>query len=73
MFRRPVYKDGRAIDPGYVTVFMNGVLVQDHAALEGHTGHKARSKRAPFPEKGPLVLQDHSWAVRFRNIWIRRL
>ncbi|HWH71884.1 MAG TPA: DUF1080 domain-containing protein, partial [Candidatus Sulfotelmatobacter sp.] len=26
VFRRPVYKDGKAVDPGYVTVFVNGVL-----------------------------------------------
>src|SRR5215472_9447438 len=31
VFRRPIYKDGQAVDPGSVTVFCNGVLVQDHA------------------------------------------
>ena len=35
VFRRPIYKDGKAVDPGYVTVFVNGVLVQDHVELEG--------------------------------------
>jgi hypothetical protein len=30
VFRRPVYREGKAIDPGYLTVFCNGVLVQDH-------------------------------------------
>jgi prepilin-type processing-associated H-X9-DG protein len=73
VFRRPIYNEGQLMDPGYVTVFVNGVLVQDHTALEGPTGHMARSRRVPFPEKGPLALQDHGCPVRFRNIWYRPL
>jgi hypothetical protein len=73
VFRRPIYKDGQAIDPGSVTVFLNGVLVQDHTRLEGGTGHMARSKPGPFPDAGPLKLQDHGNPVRFRNIWYRPL
>ena len=73
VFRRPVYKEGQLVDPGYVTVFVNGVLAQDHAALEGPTGHKKRAHQAPFPEDGPLALQDHGSPVRFRNIWYRPL
>jgi hypothetical protein len=61
------------VDPGYVTVFENGVLVQDHTMLEGGTGHMARSKPGAFPEAGPLKLQDHGNPVRFRNIWYRPL
>jgi hypothetical protein len=73
VFRRPIYKDGKAIDPGYVTVFENGVLMQDHTMLEGGTGHMARAKPGPFPDKGPLKLQDHGNPVRYRNIWYRPL
>jgi hypothetical protein len=73
VFRRPIYKDGKQLDPGYVTVFENGVLVQDHAMLEGPTGHMARSKPGPLPEVGPLKLQDHGNPVRYRNIWYRPL
>lgn len=73
VFRRPIYKDGKEVDPGYVTVFENGVLVQDHTRLEGETGHMRRSKPAPFPETAPLQLQDHGNPVRYRNIWYRPL
>jgi hypothetical protein len=73
IFRRPVYKDGVALDPGYVTVIENGVVVQDHTMLEGPGGHMARSKIGPFPEVGPLKFQDHGNPVRYRNVWIRPL
>ena len=73
VFRRPVFKAGKELDPGYLTVFVNGVLVQDHTPLEGGGGHKTRSHAHPFPEKGPLKLQDHGNPVRYRNIWYRPL
>lgn len=73
VFRRPIYKDGKQLDPGHVTVFENGVLMQDHTRLEGPTGHMKRAKPEPFPEAGPLKLQDHGNPVRYRNIWYRPL
>jgi hypothetical protein len=73
VFRRPVYQNGKVVDPGYVTVFCNGVLVQDHTPLEGPGGHLKRTAPGPFPPKGPLRLQDHGNPVRFRNIWYREL
>jgi hypothetical protein len=73
VFRHPIYKDGKPIDPGSVTVFENGVLVLDHAMIEGETGHMRRSKPEAFPDVGPLKLQDHGNPVRYRNIWYRPL
>ena len=73
VFRHPVYRDGKVLDPGYMTVFCNGVLMQDHTPLEGPGGHMKRSTAGPFPAQGPLKLQDHGNPVRFRNIWYRPL
>lgn len=73
VFRRPIFKDGKEVDPGYITVFVNGVLTQDHTPLEGGGGHMRRSKAKAFPDKGPLKLQDHGNPIRYRNIWYRPL
>ncbi len=73
VFRRPIYQGRLVMDPGYVTVFINGVLVQDHTPLEGPGGHRQRTKAGPFPAKGPISLQDHGNPTRFRNIWYREL
>jgi hypothetical protein len=73
VFRRPLFRGGQEIDPGSVTVFLNGVLVQDHTRLEGPTGHMGRARPRAFPAKGPVGLQDHGNPTRFRNIWYRPL
>ena len=59
--------------PARMTVFLNGVLVQDDVELTGPTAHRTRPAYAAEPEKQPLSLQDHGSAVRYRNIWIREL
>ena len=65
--------DGKLIRPARVTVFHNGVLVQDNVQLSGPTAHGERPPYTPGPEKAPLALQDHGDPVRYRNIWIRAL
>jgi len=72
-FRRPLGQDGKVTDPGFVTVYCNGVLVQDRTQIEGPTGHKGRTKAQVFPDVGPLKLQDHGNPVRYRNIWLQEL
>jgi hypothetical protein len=73
IFRAPkLAEDGKSVVPGALTVFHNGVLVQDHVPIKGATtaaafGAVARTGR------GPLMLQDHGNPVRFRNIWLRPL
>jgi hypothetical protein len=50
------------------TVFLNGRLVVDHAALENFWD---RSK--PLWQKGPIQLQTHGGEIRWRNIFIREI
>ena len=73
IFRRPVFKDGKELDPGRLTVMVNGVVTQDATPLEGGGGHMGRSHSSDWGEKGPLKLQDHGNPVRYRNIWYRPL
>ena len=73
-FRAPRFDaEGKLLRPARVTVFHNGVLVQDAVDLTGPTMHKARPPYKAHPDKLPLLLQDHDHPVRFRNIWIREL
>ena len=64
---------GKVLRPTRVTVFHNGVLVQDNDELTGPTAHQQRPPYKVTPEKLPLSLQDHGHAVRYRNIWVREL
>ena len=71
VFHQPIWKGDTMVHPGSITVFFNGVLVQDHWEMEGQTTHCRRRPCKPQPTKGPLGLQDHGCPVNFRNIWIR--
>lgn len=64
--------DGKLLSPAYVTALHNGVLVQNHVALQGETVYVGKpSYRQHGP--APIKLQDHGDAVSFRNIWVRPL
>ena len=65
--------DGKLLSPARVTVFHNGVLVQNNVQLTGPTSWLERASYQPHPEQQPLSLQDHGNPVRFRNIWAREL
>ncbi|MBS7286756.1 MAG: DUF1080 domain-containing protein [Kiritimatiellae bacterium] len=73
VFHQPVWKGGKLVHPGSITVFFNGVLVQDHWEMEGLTTHCVRRPLKEHVTKGPLVFQDHGCIVQFRNIWYRPL
>jgi len=74
VFRAPRFDtDGKLVWPARMTVFHNGILVQDNEELTGPTAHKARPPYAAHPDMLPISLQDHGNPTRFRNIWIRPL
>lgn len=66
--------NGTFFTPPTVTVFHNGVLVQNHVALRGPTEYIGIPEYSVKPHgAGPIILQDHGNPVSFRNIWIREL
>ena len=74
IFHRPRFKPDSSLErPATLTVFHNGILVQDHVILTGPTAHQRRPPYAMHPDRLPLSLQDHEHPVRYRNIWLRDL
>jgi len=73
IFRAPKFTPGGSLShPAYLTVFHNGVLIQDHFELKGSTTY-AGYPRYEVHGDAPLKLQDHGNRVHYRNIWIRKL
>ncbi|HWD93240.1 MAG TPA: DUF1080 domain-containing protein [Verrucomicrobiae bacterium] len=74
VFHPPHFDDnGTLKSPAYATVFLNGVVIQDHQSYRGPSGWKQVGHYSPQPATGPIELQDHHNATRFRNIWVREL
>jgi len=74
VFETPRFDAAGALErPGYLTVFHNGVLIHNHAEIQGATAWDKAPEYAAHPEKLPLHIQDHGNPVRFRNLWIREL
>ncbi len=74
LFQAPRFDaDGGLVKPAVMTVFHNGILVQDHVELTGPTAWKQRPPYKAHAARLPISLQDHGNPVRFRNIWIREL
>ena len=73
IYTAPVFSDkGTLLHPAYVTVLHNGVLVQNHTAIQGTTPYKGRGVYEAHGA-GPIRLQDHGNPMSFRNIWLRKL
>ena len=73
VFTAPQFsEEGNLLRPAFITVFHNGVLIQNNVQLKGPTeyiGYPQYKKHG----KLPLTLQDHNNTTSFRNIWVREL
>jgi Domain of Unknown Function (DUF1080) len=69
----PRFNGDQLVSPAYVTVLHNGLVVHHHTALLGPTQHRQVASYRVHSPMGPLRLQDHGDAVRYRNIWYRPL
>ncbi len=65
-FRALRYEGNKKIENARITVVQNGILVQDNVEVPNKTG--AGQPEGPNP--APILLQEHSNTVWFRNIWI---
>jgi hypothetical protein len=72
-FEAPRFEAGKLVQPAYATVVHNGVLVHHRQEILGRAIHRRVASYTPHGPEEPLSLQDHNRAVRYRNIWIRRL
>lgn len=73
VYTAPRYnEDGSLKSKGRITVFHNGVLIQNNTEIQGTTEYIGKPKIVAHG-KGSLVLQDHGNPTSFRNIWVREL
>jgi cephalosporin-C deacetylase len=73
VFEAPRFEGQKLVKPAYMTVFQNGVLIQNHRELIGRMVYRQVATYAPHAAEEPLMLQDHGCPVRYRNIWVRPL
>jgi hypothetical protein len=59
----------KKLENAKITVWQNGVLIHRNVSIPNKTG----AGRAEGPDPGPILLQDHSNEIWFRNIWIEPL
>ncbi len=73
IFKAPKYDvKGKKIQSGYITVIHNGIVIQNNTMIHGTTPYIGYPKN-PVHHGAPIMLQDHSDLVSYRNIWVRRL
>ncbi len=73
-FVPPVYQDGKVVTAAKLTLFHNGVCVQNGESFLGPTQHQTLATYPEsHPESAPLKLQFHGDPLEFRNIWVRPL
>ena len=74
VFNEPKYEaDGKRIKKGTLTVFHNGVLVQNNVEIQGKSTYRGFPKLRDINLPKKLYLQDHGDLVSYRNIWLRKL
>lgn len=78
VYHAPKCFGGQVLTPAKMTILHNGILVQDNFELSGPTPGGLKEPYDPCAP-GPILLQDHihpdvgETALRFRNLWLRKL
>jgi hypothetical protein len=73
-FRRPRFDgSGKLLEPARMTLFHNGILVQNNEEPFGFTTWLKWLPYKDIGDRGAISLQDHDHPVRYRNIWLCEL
>jgi hypothetical protein len=79
-FTAPKCEDGKVTEPAHITVYQNGVKIQDDTRLV-RKNKEGKEEVVKFTRAGmetdpctpgPILLQDHGNPVQFRNVWLLR-
>lgn len=67
-FHPPECEGGKKVKPARVTVYQNGIKIQDNVAIpvDNTTAGMGGDPCTP----GPILLQYHGDRVQFRNVWL---
>jgi hypothetical protein len=67
-FHPPECEQGKKVKPARMTVYQNGIKIQDNVAipLDNTTAGLGGDPCTP----GPILLQYHGDPVQFRNVWV---
>ena len=68
-YKAPVFDGDKLVEPPYITVILNGVVVQDNYEIKGSTHYKKVASFKAHKTEGPIYLQAHGNPVSYRNIW----
>ena len=74
IYTAPRFKSDGSVDyPARMTVFHNGVLIQNNSIIQGLTLYIGIHGYEEAHGDDAITLQDHGNRTQFRNIWIRKL
>jgi hypothetical protein len=71
LYRAPRYDaNHQLVEHAHVTVFQNGIPVQNNQEIVGPTDGYKPAPDEDFSQPAPIRLQYHHCPVRYRNIWV---
>lgn len=67
-FTAPKCENGKKAEPARMTVYQNGVKIQDDVEIT--SDNTTAGLGGNVCEPGPILLQDHGHPVQYRNVWL---
>lgn len=73
IYHAGVWEGAKLVKAPEITVFQNGVLVQDHWAMEGEDRWIFRPSAPTKPKGGKAPISFERGLVQLRNVWVREI